>query len=107
MLYLCYKSKKEIPEFALKEWAMLNPEFQIETFGDVEIIEFLQKEFGSATVNAFKNIKHGPIKADFFRFHMTASVAVGGGAYALSRATATATSRRAWAPARVCFTRRP
>lgn len=69
-LYLCYKSKKQIPEFALKEWAMLNPEFQIETFGDVEIIEFLQKEFGSATVNAFKNIKHGPIKADFFRFHI-------------------------------------
>ncbi len=46
----------------------LNPNYTINVYGDAECVDFFKTYFSQEYVDFFQNkIKHGPIKADFWR----------------------------------------
>lgn len=66
IITMCNKTKN-VPEYIIKNWQNLNPDYQIEIYDDDDCINFLMKHFGQEHVNVFKYIKDGPIKCDFWR----------------------------------------
>ena len=66
IIHLCYKTKN-IPDFILKNWKELNPDYEIILYDNNDCIRFLLDNFGQNYVNIFNFIRDGPIKADFFR----------------------------------------
>ena len=67
VLYMTCKDKKELPEYVVKNWKLLNPDLKIKICDDKECIKFLAKKFSSEHAKIFKKLKHGPYKADFWR----------------------------------------
>ena len=67
---MAYKSSAAIPTARVEAWRALNgPLLEINLFGDTECREFLRLHFEAHVVERFEFIRHGPIKADFFRAH--------------------------------------
>jgi mannosyltransferase OCH1-like enzyme len=66
IIHLCYKTK-DIPDFIIKNWTKLNPDYKVIIYDNNDCIEFLLKYFGQKHVDIFNHIKDGPIKADFWR----------------------------------------
>ena len=66
IIHLCYKTK-DIPDFIIKNWTKLNPDYQVILYDNNDCIEFLLKYFGQKYVDIFNHITDGPIKADFWR----------------------------------------
>jgi mannosyltransferase OCH1-like enzyme len=69
IITLCNKTKetKDIPEYIVKNWQILNPDYQVQIYDDIDCKTFLMKNFGSEYVDIFNFIKDGPIKCDFWR----------------------------------------
>ena len=65
-IYMCYKNLEDIEKYS-KNWKVLNPEWDIELYDDKRCKDFLLKEYSQLYVDIFDYIKHGPIKADFWR----------------------------------------
>lgn len=67
VLYMCAKTKSDIPSKVQKRWQSLNTNLEIEISSDRDCREFLSKHFGEDYVSCFNYIKFGPIRADFWR----------------------------------------
>lgn len=67
VLYMTCKDKKELPEYVVKNWKLLNPDLKIKVYDDKGCIKFLAKKFSSDHAKIFKKLKHGPYKSDFWR----------------------------------------
>ena len=65
VIYLTYKNKP--PDYVLKRWQKLNPDYKIELSLDKDCILFLTEYFGSELANLFCTIKVGMYKADLWR----------------------------------------
>jgi mannosyltransferase OCH1-like enzyme len=65
-IYLSYKTK-DIPEYIIKKWNEIYPDYKVKLYDNNDCIDFLNKEFGQEYVDIFNYIKDGPIKADFWR----------------------------------------
>ena len=66
LIYLSYKTKK-IPDYVIKNWKMLNPEYEVKLYDNDDCIKFLMENYTQKHVDIFKFLKDGPIKADFWR----------------------------------------
>jgi len=67
-IYLTYKTKNSIPTQMIQRLQNLNPNYDINVYGDAECIHFLKSYFSHEYAAFFQNkIKDGPIKADFWR----------------------------------------
>ena len=66
IIHLCYKTKN-IPDYIIPNWKMLNPNYDIILYGDDDCRKFLLDNYEQKAVDIFNYIKDGPIKADFFR----------------------------------------
>ena len=66
IIHLCYKTKN-IPNFIIKNWTKLNPDYKVILYDNNDCIDFLYKHFGQKHVDIFNYIEDGPIKADFWR----------------------------------------
>jgi mannosyltransferase OCH1-like enzyme len=64
---MCCKNKNIIPEYVLNNWKLLNPEYKIFIYDDLECIDFFKKYFDIKFLETFIYIKDGPIKSDFWR----------------------------------------
>ena len=58
---------KDIPDYVLKNWKTLNPEYEIKLYDNIDCIKFLGEEFEQEHIDIFNYIDSGPIKADFWR----------------------------------------
>jgi hypothetical protein len=56
-----------IPFHVIDKWRQLNIDYNIKFFTDIDIHNFLDKEYGAEYTLFFKNIPFGRYKADFFR----------------------------------------
>ena len=65
-IYLTYKSKN-IPNYIIKNWKLLNPTYNIHLYDNNDCINFLYNNYGQLYVDIFNYIKDGPIKSDFWR----------------------------------------
>ena len=65
-IFLCYKTKNVPPEI-IKQWEILNPDYEVLVYDNKDFIYFLRKYFTEEYVDIFNFIKDGPIKADFWR----------------------------------------
>ena len=66
IIYLSYKTK-DIPEYVIKKWNEIYPDYEVKLYDNNDCINFLKKEFNDEYVDIFNYIKDGPIKADFWR----------------------------------------
>ena len=66
-LYMCCKDKSILPSYVITNWTLLNPDYTIDIFDNLDCINFLKKAYGNKHVDIFNFIKDGPIKADFWR----------------------------------------
>lgn len=66
-IVITYKTIDTIPKFRIEEWKKLNPEYDIELYGNDECDEYLRRNFSENHAETFRWIKDGPIKADYFR----------------------------------------
>lgn len=67
VIYMCHKSLRDIRHYS-KNWANLNPDFEIKLYNDNTCREFLKKEFPHGPhLEIFDFLQDGPIKADFWR----------------------------------------
>jgi len=65
-IFLTYKNKR-VPKVVLQKYIYLNPNYNISFSDDHDCYKFLNNYFCSDFAEYFKNIKWGPIKADFWR----------------------------------------
>ena len=65
-IYLCNKTKN-IPDYVIKNWKKLNPDYRIKLYDNEDCIKFLQTEYDNNFVELYNEIKDGAIKADFWR----------------------------------------
>ena len=62
-IYLTYKTKNSIPTQVIQHLQDLNPNYDINVYGDAECIHFLKSYFSHEYADFFQNkIKDGPIK---------------------------------------------
>lgn len=66
-IYITHKIIDEKLKIIESQWKKLNPEYQTELYDDERCLDFLDKYYGKKYCDIFQFIKHGPIKADFFR----------------------------------------
>lgn len=66
VIYLSYKTK-DIPEYVIKKWNKIYPDYEVKLYDNNDCINFLKKEYNDELVDIFNYIKDGPIKADFWR----------------------------------------
>ena len=66
-LFMCCNDKSIIPNYVLNNWKVLNPDYTINIYDDLDCIEFFKKHYNTKYLDVFVNIKDGPIKADFWR----------------------------------------
>ena len=57
-----------IPDYIIKKWHNLNPEFNIKLFDNDIIIKFLEDNYTEEFVNFYNKIKFYKYKSDFFRY---------------------------------------
>lgn len=69
VIYLTHKNK--IPDYVIKNWKKLNPEYDIKFYDDNACREFISKNFSISYLNYFDKLSEqpgaGPIKSDFWR----------------------------------------
>ena len=65
-IYLCNKTKV-IPEYVIKKWEKLNPDYKIKLYDNKDCIDFLRKEYNNNFVELYNEIKDGAIKSDLWR----------------------------------------
>lgn len=65
-IYLCNKTK-DIPDYVIKNWKKLNPDYIIKLYDNDDCINFLKTEYNNNFVELYNQIKDGAIKADFWR----------------------------------------
>lgn len=63
---MCHKNLDKIKVYS-KNWEILNPEYEIKLYDDELCKKFLLEEYSQLHLNIFNFLKHGPIKADFWR----------------------------------------
>ena len=63
---MCSKTKN-IPDYVIKNWKKLNPDYRIKLYDNEDCIKFLQTEYDNNFVELYNEIKDGAIKADFWR----------------------------------------
>ena len=68
VIYQTYIDKSKIPPKVYKNIKDMAPFCVHKVFDDIDIINFLNTEFGSEYVNVFNSFKLGAHKADFFRY---------------------------------------
>jgi mannosyltransferase OCH1-like enzyme len=78
VIYITYKDNN-IPDYIIPNWKNMNPDYQVKFFTDEDCEKFLKENFPENYLEFFKYVKHGPIKADFFR---TCILKLHGGVYA-------------------------
>ena len=66
IIHLTHKTK-DIPSSVIDKFKEVYPGYEIRLSDDNDCIDFLNKEFGQEYVDIFNFIKHGQIKADFWR----------------------------------------
>ena len=66
IIYLSYKTK-DIPEYIIKKWNEVYPDYEVKLYDNNDCINFLKTEYNDEYVDIFNYIKDGPIKADFWR----------------------------------------
>lgn len=68
VIILTYFNKDKLIEYG-KKWKAVNPNYIIDLYDDDDCYNYLLNKFSEYHANVFKNIKHGPIKSDYFRIH--------------------------------------
>lgn len=66
VIYLSYKTKN-IPDYVMRNWKNLNPEYEIKLYDNDDCRKFLIENYTQKHVDIFDFLKDGPIKADFWR----------------------------------------
>lgn len=66
IIYLSYKTKN-IPDYVIKNWKNLNPEYEVKLYDNEDCKNFLIEHYTQKHVDIFDFLKDGPIKADFWR----------------------------------------
>ena len=67
VIYLTYKEADQIPASVIQNISRLNPDWNIQLFGDLECIAYLEEHWPKDHVEHFRSIPDGPIRADFWR----------------------------------------
>ena len=70
VLYICNKTKEDVPAALVQKWRELNPGYDVQTFGNRECEEYLRSAYGERAAHVFSSIPDGPIKADLWRAHI-------------------------------------
>lgn len=65
-IYLSYKTKN-IPDYVLKNWKNLNPNYSIKLYDNNDCKQFLIENYSQKHVDVFDFLLDGPIKADYWR----------------------------------------
>ena len=69
IIYLSHK--KKIPDFVIRNWSKLNPEYKINFYNDENCREFIKNNFSLSYLDYFDRLSSfkgsGPIKCDFWR----------------------------------------
>jgi mannosyltransferase OCH1-like enzyme len=69
VIYLTHKTT--VPDYVIKNWKRLNPEYEIKYYNDTDIRNFLAKYYPKSYLDYFNKLDSnkgaGPIKADFWR----------------------------------------
>ena len=69
VIYLTHKNK--VPDYVIKNWKRLNPEYDIQYYDDNRIRQFLRDYYPNSYLKYFNKLDShegaGPIKADFWR----------------------------------------
>lgn len=68
VIILSYYNRDKLIEYG-KKWKSVNPNYTIDLYDDNDCYNYLLNNFSEYHANVFKNIKHGPIKCDYFRIH--------------------------------------
>ena len=63
IIWMTSKSKENIPENVVENWRKLNPDYEVRHFDDTDC----RASFTDKELEIFDFIKHGDIKADFWR----------------------------------------
>ena len=79
IIYMCFKTKKDVPKKVFKLWKKLNPEYKLNFSDDKQCYNFLKNNFSIEYAKYFNEIPWGPIKADFWRLCV---LYINGGVYA-------------------------
>lgn len=66
VIYFCNKTLDKMEQYA-NNWKKLNPEYEIRLYDNKLCREFLVENYGEYYGEIFDFLKHGPIKADFWR----------------------------------------
>lgn len=67
VLHFTCKNSGDVPKRIIEHWQELNPEYELKVHADDDCRQFLMEEYGQEYLDMFNKIKHGPIKADFWR----------------------------------------
>lgn len=65
-IYICDKTYDYITK-SRKRWLELNPEYEVKLYDDQKCMTMIRKHFGETHARVFEFLKHGAIKADFWR----------------------------------------
>jgi mannosyltransferase OCH1-like enzyme len=65
-IYICHKNLDDLEKYSEK-WKILNPDMTIHLYDDEMCKKFFRENFPPLFLEIFLFIKHGPIKADFWR----------------------------------------
>jgi mannosyltransferase OCH1-like enzyme len=66
VIYFCNKTLDKMEQFA-NNWKKLNPDYMIKLYDNKMCRDFLVENYGEYYGEIFDFLKHGPIKADFWR----------------------------------------
>ena len=68
VLVITYKTIDDVPKYKINKWKTLNPDIEIEIYGNGECEKYLN-DISPYHKEVFRKIKDGPIKSDYFRTH--------------------------------------
>jgi mannosyltransferase OCH1-like enzyme len=66
VIYMCHETLDKLND-ASKVWKQLNPDYEIKLYNNQMCEDFLLNNYSEEHKNIFNYIKHGQIKADFWR----------------------------------------
>jgi hypothetical protein len=67
VIYLTCQEATDIPESVIASLRKLNPGYDVQTFGDLECLQYLEEYWFPEHIRFFHSIPDGPIRADFWR----------------------------------------
>jgi len=65
-IHICQKDLSQL-QLHSNDWTILNPDYKLNLHDDADCRTFLLNEFSQKHLDLFDFLKHGPIKADFWR----------------------------------------